>query len=75
MQEHGELHWQECFPIVVIMYGCDQQFQRKLPAVMQLMNRYSVDMPIVSAVNSVICQSADPEMAVKQLIVRKKRVN
>lgn len=44
-----------------------------LPAAKQLMERYSVEMPIISAVYNVIYENITPDAAVKQLMERGKR--
>ena len=44
-----------------------------LPAVMQLMQRYDIDMPIVTAVNAVVNEGADPKEIVTRLMSRDKK--
>lgn len=44
-----------------------------LLAAKQLMERYSVEMPIILAVYAVVYENTDPETAVKQLMEREKR--
>ena len=44
-----------------------------LPAAIELMNRYKVDMPITKAVNSVINENADPAEMVHELMTREKK--
>ncbi len=44
-----------------------------LPAAMELMNRYNVEMPIIKAVNAVINENADPAKMVLQLMTREKK--
>ena len=41
-----------------------------LPAAMKLAETYSVEMPIVTAVNAVVNQGADPREAVAKLMAR-----
>ncbi len=44
-----------------------------LPAVMQLMQRYDIDMPIMTAVNAVVNEGTDPKETVAQLMNRDKK--
>lgn len=44
-----------------------------LPAIMQLMQRYDIDMPIMTAVNAVVNKCADPKETVAQLMNRDKK--
>lgn len=44
-----------------------------IPAVIKLMKRYMVNMPIVEAVNNVINYGADPKQTVKELMSRDKK--
>ena len=41
-----------------------------LPAAMQLQKRYGVEMPIVTAVNAIVCEGASPAAAVHKLMNR-----
>ena len=44
-----------------------------IPAALELAEKYSIEMPIVSAVNAVVNQGADPMETVLELMQRKKR--
>ena len=44
-----------------------------LPAAMKLKERYQIEMPIVSAVNAIICDGLSPEMVASQLMTREKK--
>lgn len=44
-----------------------------IPAAMKLMTRYNVELPIISAVNDVVNNGADPRKTVRELMGRDKR--
>ena len=44
-----------------------------LPAIMKLMKRYDIEMPIISAVNAVVKENADPAHTINALMRRDKK--
>lgn len=55
------------------MVGMVVEGVNALPAAVQLRDRYSVEMPIISAVDAVINHGADPRDAVMSLMTREKK--
>ncbi len=45
-----------------------------LPAALQLVQKYQVEMPVISAVNAIINEGANPEEIVNLLMSRDKKV-
>lgn len=69
----GQLIGNGCSPSDAIKrVGMVVEGVNALPAVMQLMQRYDIDMPIVTAVNAVVNEGADPKEIVTRLMSRDK---
>lgn len=70
----GQLIGNGCSPSDAIKrVGMVVEGVNALPAVMQLMQRYDIDMPIVTAVNAVVNEGADPKEIVTRLMSRDKK--
>lgn len=70
----GQLIGNGCSPSDAIKrVGMVVEGVNALPAVMQLMQRYDIDMPIVTAVNAVVNEGADPKEMVTRLMSRDKK--
>lgn len=70
----GQLIGNGCSPSDAIKrVGMVVEGVNALPAVMQLMQRYDIDMPIVTAVNAVVNEGADPKEIVIRLMSRDKK--
>lgn len=70
----GQLIGNGCSPSDAIKrVGMVVEGVNALPAVMQLMQRYDIDMPIVTAVNAVVNEGADPKEIVTCLMSRDKK--
>lgn len=70
----GQLIGNGCLPSDAIKrVGMVVEGVNALPAVMQLMQRYDIDMPIVTAVNAVVNEGADPKEIVTRLMSRDKK--
>lgn len=70
----GQLIGNGCSPSDAIKrVGMVVEGVNALPAVMQLMQRYDIDMPIVTAINAVVNEGADPKEIVTRLMSRDKK--
>lgn len=70
----GQLIGNGCSPSDAIKrVGMVVEGVNALPAVMQLMQRYDIDMSIVTAVNAVVNEGADPKEIVTRLMSRDKK--
>lgn len=70
----GQLIGNGCSPSDAIKrVGMVVEGVNALPAVMQLMQRYDIDMPIVTAVNAVVNEGADPKEIVTRLMSSDKK--
>jgi len=70
----GQLIGNGCSPSEAVKrVGMVVEGVNALPAVMQLMQRYDIDMPIVTAVNAVVNEGANPKETVACLMGRDKK--